>query len=101
MAEVQLISGTVHAISEPFEYNKKGDEMVTVVLMTPNATQKQRIEYISIDFIKSSMQLVEEKNLQVGDSVQISYQLCGRRWVSPENETKFFGNIQGLAITYK
>jgi len=46
--------------------------------------------------------LPEEKNVSVGDMVQITFQLVGRKWNNKNTgKTEYFNNLQGLSISYR
>ena len=79
-----------------------GDEVVI------SATFKKRsfvIEYSNnpmyVDYI--SMELVQDKcsmldNFKVGDYVNVSFNLRGKKWVDNENNVRYFNSIQAWRI---
>jgi len=97
-----IIEGQISEVLNRQTYNKKGDEMVCLILTVPNKIVNDRMEYIKIDFLKEFASLPEEKNVSVGDMVQITFQLVGRKWNNKKTgKTEYFNNLQGLSISYR
>jgi single-strand DNA-binding protein len=77
--------GALRVVSEKF---KSKD----VVLLTEDKFP----QYITIQFTQDKTELLTEKN--VGENVEISINLRGRRWESPQGEIKYFNTIEGWQI---
>lgn len=77
--------GALRVVSEKF---KSKD----VVLLT----DEKYPQYITIQFTQDKTELLTEKN--VGENVEISINLRGRRWESPQGEIKYFNTIEGWQI---
>lgn len=60
------------------------------------AENSQYPEYISFELIQDRCDLVN--GFQVGQDVEVSFNLKGRKWVSPEGETKYFNSLQAWRI---
>lgn len=96
-----ICEGQVSHVSERVKFDKKGNEMINVVLSVPNQYVKDRMELVKFDFIKDYAFIPEENNVKVGDMVQIVFQLVGRRWKPDgKKDYEYFTNIQGLSIRY-
>jgi len=86
MSETTNIRGIVHVIEETKTFGQKGFRKRTVVLEKDNG---RFTNYIPIDFLRDACDTVDEMN--VGDEVEISYQLGGRKWQRDANsEVKYF-----------
>ena len=81
-----VVSGIVHLIEETKTFGAKGFRKRLVVLEQDNGRFQS---FIPVDFIQESCDSVDEMN--VGDQVEISYRLTGRKWQKdPKSEVKFF-----------
>ncbi len=88
------VSGVVHLIEDTKEYGKNGFRKRLVVLEQENGSFTN---YIPVDFIKDSCDTVDEMN--VGDEVEVSYRLSGRRWQRDESsEAKYFLNAEAMSV---
>lgn len=91
------VKGQVNHITKPYQYNKKGDMEMTVIITIPSFTSDSRIEYIPFDFMGMSMSMLS--NIHVGDIVEIDFELRGRKWVNPEGDVRFHYNNEAIDIT--
>ena len=85
------ISGAIKKISDTQQITdtfKKREVVVT--------TEEQYPQHIQIEFIQDRTSLLDSFN--VGDKVNIGFNLKGREWTSPQGETKYFNTIQGWRI---
>lgn len=64
-------------------------------VLTENSTQYP--QYLSIQLTQDKCDLLD--NINVGDMIEVSINLRGREWVSPQNETKYFNTIEAWKIT--
>jgi hypothetical protein len=53
-------------------------------------------EYISFELIQDRCSLLD--NFQPGQDVEISFNLKGRKWLSPEGVAKYFNTLQAWRI---
>ena len=53
-------------------------------------------EYISFELIQDRCSLLD--NFQAGQDVEISFNLKGRKWLSPEGVAKYFNTLQAWRI---
>jgi hypothetical protein len=60
-------------------------------------TDEQYPQFINIEFIQDKCDLLDQ--FAVGDEVEVSINLRGREWVSPQGETKYFNSIQGWRVS--
>ena len=89
------VRGVSHLIEETKTYGQKGFRKRLVVLEQEN---ERFTNYIPLEFIQDACDSVDELN--VGDDVEVTYRLSGRRWQRDANsEVKFFLNAEG--INYK
>ena len=91
------VTGTVHLIEETKTYGQKGFRKRLVVLEQDNGSFTN---YVPVEFIRDSCDAVDELN--VGDEVEITYRLSGRRWQKdPDSEVKFFLNAEAMSFQIK
>ena len=77
--------GTLRKVSEKF---KSKD----VVLLT----DEKFPQYITIQFTQDKTELITQNN--IGEQVEVSVNLKGREWKSPQGEIKYFNTIEGWQI---
>ena len=89
------VQGTVHLIEETKTYGQKGFRKRLVVL---EQDKGRFTNYIPIEFIQDGCDTVD--GVSVGDELEVSYRLSGRRWQrDPNSEVKFF--LSAEALSYK
>ena len=77
--------GALRTVSEKF----KSKDVVIV-------TDDKFPQYITIQFTQDKTDLVNPED--VGDQVEVSINLRGRKWESPQGEIKYFNTIEGWQI---
>ena len=77
--------GALRVVSEKF---KSKD----VVLLT----DEKFPQYITIQFTQDKTELLTQNN--IGEQVEVSINLKGREWKSPQGEIKYFNTIEGWQI---
>jgi hypothetical protein len=87
------IQGKIKVKGETLEYGSNGFLKREVVITTSDEKYPQ---HILIEFVQDKTSLVDAYN--VGDEIEVSYNLLGREWVSPKGETKYFNSLQGWKI---
>jgi hypothetical protein len=86
------VRGTVHLIEQTKTYGQKGFRKRLVVLEQDTG---RFTNYIPLEFIQDGCDSVD--GLNVGDQVEITYRLSGRKWQRDANsEVKFFLNAEAL-----
>ena len=86
------VRGTVHLIEQTKTYGQKGFRKRLVVLEQDTG---RFTNYIPLEFIQDGCDSVD--GLSVGDQVEITYRLSGRKWQRDANsEVKFFLNAEAL-----
>ncbi len=80
IGEVQQLSDTFKKRSFVLEYTENG----------------QYMEYISFQLIQDFCSLLD--GFQAGQEVEVSFNLKGRKWISPAGETKYFNSLQAWRI---
>lgn len=80
------VKGIVHLVEETKTYGQKGFRKRLVVLEQDNGRFQN---FIPVEFIQDACDQVD--GLNVGDEVEVSYRLNGRKWQrDPQSEVKFF-----------
>ena len=88
------VRGIVHLIEETKTYGQKGFRKRMVVLEQGN---ERFTNYLPLDFIQDACDSADELN--VGDDVEISYRLSGRKWQKdPQSEVKFFLSAEATSF---
>ena len=89
------VRGVVHLIEETKTYGQKGFRKRLVVLEQENGRFPN---FIPLEFVRDACDSVDD--LAVGNDVEISYQLSGRKWQKdPSSEVKFF--LSAEAVSFK
>ena len=91
------VTGVVHLIEETKTYGQKGFRKRLVVL---EQDRGNFTNYVPVEFIKDGCDAVDELN--VGDEVEVSYRLSGRRWQrDPQSDVKYFLSAEAMAFDIK
>lgn len=86
------VKGKVKVVGEEVQVSPTFTKRELVV-----TTDEQYPQHILIEFPQgnSNNQLDQ---LKVGDEVTVSINLCGREWVNPQGESKYFNSIKGWRV---
>ena len=80
------VQGIVHLIEETKSFGQKGFRKRLVVL---EQDKGRFVNYIPLEFVHEGCDKVDELN--VGDEVEVSFQLSGRKWQrDAQSDVKFF-----------
>ena len=66
-------------------------EFVVEVMDNPQYPQ-----LVILQFVNDKCSLLD--NYQIGDSVEVEFNLRGREWISPQGETKYFNTLDAWKI---
>ena len=58
--------------------------------------ERQYPEYVKFEFIQDKCNLLDK--FQVGQDVNVDFNLKGRKWTSPQGEVKYFNTLQAWKI---
>jgi len=88
------VRGVVHLIEETKTFGQKGFRKRLVVLEQSKGTFTN---FIPVEFVKDGCDAVDD--LSVGDEIEVTYRLSGRRWQKDEaSEAKYFLSAEGLSF---
>lgn len=88
------VTGKIEVIGEIKTFGANGFRKAELVL---DVTEKPEwVEYVNIDITQDATDFLS--NYKVGDTVTVSINLGGRKWVNPQGETKYFNSIKGWRI---
>ena len=88
------VRGVIHLIEETKTFGQKGFRKRLVVLEQSKGTFTN---FIPLEFVKDGCDAVDE--LGVGDEIEVTYRLSGRRWQRDEaSEVKYFLSAEGLSF---
>ncbi|MCA9085446.1 MAG: DUF3127 domain-containing protein [Planctomycetaceae bacterium] len=91
------VDGKVHFIEETKTYGQKGFRKRLVVIEQNNG---RFTNYIPVEFVQDACDDADQLN--VGDDVQISYRLSGRKWQRDANsEVKYFLSAEATGFQLK
>ncbi len=87
------VTGKVHLVEETKFYGQKGFRKRLVVVEQDNG---RFVNHIPIEFVGDACDVVD--GLSVGDEVEITYRLSGRKWQrDPQSEVKYFLTAEGMS----
>lgn len=88
------VRGIIHFIDSTKTYGSNGFRKRLVVL----EQDKQKFtNYVPVEFVHDNCDAVDD--LKVGDDVEITYRLSGRKWQrDAKSEVKYFLNAEGLSF---
>jgi hypothetical protein len=86
------IKGKLKIKGETKEFGNNGFTKREIVIETVETYPQS----ILIEFIKDKCSLIDGHN--IGDELEVSINIQGREWVSPQGETKYFNSLQGSKI---
>ncbi|MCH2130498.1 MAG: DUF3127 domain-containing protein [Pirellulaceae bacterium] len=90
-----IVRGIVHVVEETKTYGRNDFRKRLVVLEQDTGRFPN---YVPVHFIQEGCDSVDQLN--VGDEVDITYRLSGRKWQRDEqSEVKFFLNAEGSKFT--
>ncbi len=88
------VKGVVHVVEDTKTYGQKGFRKRLVVLEQDNGRFQN---YIPVEFIQDGCDQAD--GLNVGDEVEISYRLGGRKWQrDPNSEVKYFLSCEATSF---
>lgn len=88
------VRGIVNVVEETKTYGQKGFRKRLVVLEQDTG---RFTNYIPVEFLRDNCELADDMN--IGDDVEISYQLSGRKWQKdPNSEVKYFLTAEALSF---
>ncbi|MCA9195648.1 MAG: DUF3127 domain-containing protein [Planctomycetales bacterium] len=88
------VQGTVHLIEETKSFGQKGFRKRLVVLEQPGSRFQN---FIPVEFLQDACDQVDA--LQLGDEIEVTYRLSGRKWQRDANsEVKFFLSCEASAF---
>jgi len=86
------VTGKLTVKNESQTFGSKGFRKREFVI----TTDSQYPQEIQIELIQDKCDLLN--NFNIGDNLKVSYNLNGRKWISPQGEAKYFNSIQGWRI---
>lgn len=88
------VQGKVHVIEETKTYGQKGFRKRMIVL---EQDKGRFTNYVPVEFTHEGCDSVDQLN--VGDEVEVTYQLSGRKWQrDPSSEVKYFLNASASSF---
>jgi len=89
------VKGTIHLIEETKTFGQKGFRKRLVVLEQNKGSGFTN--YIPVEFLKDACDSVDD--LHLGDEIEVSYRLSGRRWQRDESsDPKYFLSAEAMSF---
>ena len=89
------VKGTIHLIEETKTYGQKGFRKRLVVL--EQVKGGGFTNYVPVEFLKDACDSVDD--LHLGDEIEVSYRLSGRRWQRDESsDPKYFLSAEAMSF---
>ncbi len=86
------VKGVVHLVEDTKTFGQKGFRKRLVVLEQDNGRFQN---FIPVEFLQDACDQVD--GLKVGDQVEVTYRLSGRKWQrDPSSEVKFFLSCEAM-----
>ena len=85
------VTGKIHFVGALRTVSEKFKSKDVVLL-----TDEKFPQYITIQFTQDKTDLISQNN--IGEQVEVSINLRGREWKSPQGEIKYFNTIEGWQI---
>ena len=85
------VTGKIHNVGALRVVSEKFKSKDVVIL-----TEDKFPQYITIQFTQDKTDLISQNN--IGEQVEVSVNLKGREWKSPQGEIKYFNTIEGWQI---
>lgn len=87
------VNGKLHAKSDTQVVSDKFSKRDFVLIIADNPQYPQ---YVSFQFTQDKCALLDL--VETGSDVNVSFNLRGRSWVSPQGETKYFNTLEAWRI---
>ena len=88
------IRGHVHEIGQTQQVTESFKKRDIVIAYAENP---QFVEYIRLEATQDRTSIFD--NLQVGDQVEVSFNLRGRPWTNKEGQTTYFNSLVAWRVT--
>ncbi|MBF0278219.1 MAG: DUF3127 domain-containing protein [SAR324 cluster bacterium] len=86
-------------IIELFETVEVSDRFRKREFVVEFAENPQYPEYIKFEMVQEKCELLD--HFKIGDEIEVSFNLKGRKWNSPQGEVKYFNSLQAWKLTPK
>jgi len=86
-------------IIEKFETTKVTETFKKREFVVEYSENPQYPEFIKFEFIQDKCELLDKYN--VGDEVEVSFNLKGRKWTDPQGTVKYFNTLQAWRLESK
>jgi hypothetical protein len=87
------IKGKVHQIGATVQVSDSFKKRTLILDITDNPTYPN---FHQFEFIQDKVDLLN--GLELGQAIELHYNLRGRKWVNKDGETKFFNTTEGWKI---
>ena len=87
------MKGVVHKVGQTMIVSEKFSKRELVMVDNSDANYPQ---YVSFEFTQDKTSLLD--NVMEGQEIELSFNLRGREWKSPQGDVKYFNTLQGWKI---
>jgi len=88
-----VIEGKLHKKEDTTQVSESFSKRDFVVEYVDNPLYPQ---YITFQLIKDRCSLID--SFEVGDSIEVTFNLRGREWTSPQGEKKYFNTLEAWRV---
>lgn len=92
------LQGIVHKVFETVHISATFKKRAFVLEMTEVKGADTYTELVQFEFIQDNVDKLD--GVKVGESVNVGFNLKGRKWTSPQGEEKFFNTLQAWMIRH-
>jgi len=89
-------TGIIHKIAETVQISATFKKRDVVLESSETKGETTYTELITFQFVQDKCELLDK--YKVGDSVEVGFNLKGRKWTSPQGEDKYFNTLQAWMI---
>ena len=88
--------GRIHKILETQQISATFQKRDIVIESSATKGDRTYTELVTFQFVQDKVDLLN--SFEIGQDVEIIFNIKGRCWVSPQNEEKFFNTLQAFVI---
>ncbi len=89
-----VIEGKLHAIQDTVQVSETFSRRSFVVEFVE--TNPLYPQYVSFELVKEKVDLIDK--FKIGETIEVTFNLRGREWTSPQGEKKYFNTLEAWRI---
>jgi len=96
MSETYKIKGSIVEIEETKHISATFQKR-EFAIEVPNDDNPAYNQFVKFELIQDKCDIIN--GMQVGMSVEVSFNVGGRKWINPQNEVKYFNSLKAWRVT--